>query len=347
MPEVCYRPKTFTKAHEQVIERANQICAEYQEKGMTLTLRQIYYQFVSRGLMPNRQTEYDRLGSILNDARMAGRMDWDFMVDRTRNLVRMPHWKSPAELIKRAAEDEHTFHTDLWRGQHERVMVFVEKDAAIGVVESVCEANDVPYFSCRGYTSLSEVWSMAQRIRYFIECGDRVTILHIGDHDPSGVDMSRDLDERIRTIVVRDWLLTWGAAIPRPATVGKVKQSMCERMRAEGGLISDDQSPWRLKRIALNYDQIQRYQPPPNPVKTTDARHRRYTEDTGLDESWELDALDPEVLQNLIQDEIDDIRDPELWGQALRDMERDQATLRMLSQQWARVEEILQKGKTA
>lgn len=346
MPRVCYRAKDFTPAHRQIIDQANRICEEYQAEGLVLTLRQIYYQFVARGLMDNKQTEYDRLGSILNDARMAGEMDWELMIDRTRRLVSMPHWDDAVKFVEHSADEPHTFHTDLWRGQHRRVMVFVEKDAAIGVIENVCEANDLPYFSCRGYASASEMWSMAQRIRYFIECGDQVVILHIGDHDPSGIDMTRDLKERLKIFLVRDWLLTWGADLPRPVTVGDVRQSMREKMRAEGSSIADNEPPWLFKRIALNIDQIERYSPPPNPVKKTDGRHVRYMHDTGLDESWELDALDPSVLEQLIQDEIDALRDEDRWAENIRRMEQDQVTLRLLAQRWTDVEQFL-KGQSA
>jgi hypothetical protein len=265
---------------------------------------------------------------------MAGEMDWDYLIDRTRNLVKPSTWDSPAALVKAAAKQ---YRTDLWKAQHERVLVFVEKDAAIGVIEGVCDVNSVPYFSCRGYTSVSELWSAAQRVWFDIENGDRVTILHIGDHDPSGLDMTRDIEERLRLFVIKDWLATWGQSLPRPVTIGAIKASMRSHMREQGGRIADNQSPWRIRRIALNLPQVELYNPPPNPAKGTDSRYQKYVEETGLDESWELDALDPVVLQRLIQDEIDAVRDLDLWGQSNETMEDDRATLRALSEQWDRV----------
>lgn len=334
MARICYQAKEFSTDHQRVIDAANAICAEYAAQGLVLTLRQVYYQFVARDLLPNKQSEYKRLGTILNDARLAGAMDWDYLIDRTRNLIAPPHWASPADLISKAAA---SYRTDLWKPQHHRVHVWVEKDAAIGVIEGVCDINSVPYFSCRGYTSVSELWSAAQRVRYDIETGDRVTILHIGDHDPSGLDMTRDIEERLRLFIVKDWLATWGQNLPRPVTFGAVKQDMRERMRREGGQITDAQAPWRIKRIALNRDQVDRYNPPPNPAKPTDARFRRYVDETGLDESWELDALDPIVLQGLIQDEIDAVRDSDAWANSNAAMEEDRATLTALSAQWETV----------
>lgn len=338
MARICYQQKSFNPAHREIIDAANSICAEYAGQGLTLTLRQLYYQFVARDLLPNQQSEYKRLGVILNDARMAGEMDWDYLIDRTRNVVAPPHWANPADLLAKATA---AYRTDLWAGQHQRVHVWVEKDAAIGVIEGVCDVNSVPYFSCRGYTSVSELWAAAQRIRYDIENGDRVTILHVGDHDPSGLDMSRDIDDRLRLFIVKDWLATWGLGMPRPVTVGAIKQHMREHMRARGGTISDDQGPWRIKRIALNRDQVDRYGPPPNPAKTTDARFRRYVDETGLSESWELDALDPVVLQGLIQDEIERVRDDATWAASYAAMEEDRMTLNELVAQWERVSRSL------
>lgn len=334
MAQICYSPKRFAPAHQDLIDHANAICNEYAAQNLVLTLRQVYYQFVARGLLPNKQSEYKRLGSILGDARMAGVMDWDFLIDRTRNVVSPPHWDSPSDLIDRAAAQ---YRTDLWHTQHERVHVWVEKDAAIGVIEGVCDLNSIPYFSCRGYTSVSELWSAAQRIRYDIENGDRVTVLHIGDHDPSGLDMTRDIEERLRLFIAKDWLATWGQALPRPVTHRDIKLHMREHMRQQGGLITDQQAPWSIHRIALNRDQVERYSPPPNPAKTTDARFHKYVSDTGLHESWELDALDPIVLQRLIQDEIDAIRDPALWSDAVLAMEAERSTLQLLSERWPQV----------
>lgn len=313
-----YENKKISVERQQVIAQANAICAEYASQGLVLTLRQLYYQFVARGLVPNEQREYDRLGDICRDGRMAGLMDWDFLIDRTRNLMSWKTYKGPQEALKELAEK---YHRDLWAPQHHRIEVWVEKDAAIGVVEKVCASNSVPYFSCRGYTSMSEMHEAAQRIRWHVEAGNQVTILHIGDHDPSGLDMTRDIEDRLRTFISRDWAgLHMGEG---RWTRGDIRHSMFEHMlekRQENREHFYDTvqyhggQPWSVNRIALNLDQIQQYSPPPNPAKQTDARFQRYVEETGLDESWELDALEPSVMQDLIQGAIDAVRDDEIWA---------------------------------
>jgi hypothetical protein len=101
---------------------------------------------------------------------------------------------------------------------------------------------------------------------------------------------------------------------------------MIEHMKENGSHIQVGQ-PWYLKRIALNYDQVQQYNPPPNPAKLTDSRAEEYISNFGY-ESWELDALEPRVLQNLIQDEIDALRDEEVWASSVEAMDADLEALK-------------------
>ena len=100
MPKICYVKKRFGASALGVISKANEIIASYEAQGYELTLRQIYYQFVSRDFIANNMREYKNLGSILNDARLAGMIDWNAIVDRTRNLQGTAHWESPSEIIE-------------------------------------------------------------------------------------------------------------------------------------------------------------------------------------------------------------------------------------------------------
>lgn len=274
MPKIKYidLPILRSKTHLQVVEQANRIIAEYMRQGFTLTLRQLYYQFVSRDLIPNNAKEYKRLGSIINDARLAGLIDWHALEDRTRNLEALPHWSSPADLVRACADQ---FRIDRWEDQPHRVEVWIEKDALTGIIEGVCREFDVPFFSCRGYTSQSEMWQAGQRLMRYRKRGQMPVILHFGDHDPSGIDMTRDIRERLELFM--------------------------------GGL--------ELRRMALNMDQVTEYDPPPNFAKVTDSRCAGYIREFGED-SWELDALEPAVIEGLIRDELDGLIEPAAWAAA-------------------------------
>lgn len=273
--KIKYVEKRFNLTSIVTINHANKIIEEYQKKGYDLTLRQLYYQFVSRDLIANNMGEYKKLGSIVNDARLAGLISWQAIVDRTRNLLKNPHWDDPKEFMESVCPQ---FAMDKWAGQKHRVEVWVEKDALIGVVERVATALDVSYFSCRGYTSQSEMWAAAQRLgEYADEHGQTPVIIHLGDHDPSGIDMSRDIADRLELFM--------------------------------GGM--------KVDRIALNMNQVEKYGPPPNPAKLTDSRATKYIKVYG-NESWELDALKPEVLDELIWKTVISYRDDDKWDKAER-----------------------------
>lgn len=293
MPRIKYRDIKFSPASLTMIHTAIGILAEYSQRGMVITLRQLYYQFVARDLIPNKQTEYKRLGSVINDARLAGLIDWDFLQDRTRNLESRSKWTSPAQVILAAAR---SYHRDLWEKQKQRVEVWIEKDALVGVIEGVCERYDVAYFSCRGYTSQSEMWSASQRLIQYNDMGLDVTILHLGDHDPSGRDMTRDITDRLRL---------FGADVD-------------------------------VHRIALNMDQIRQYNPPPNPAKITDSRAQDYIAEFGP-ESWELDALDPDVLIRLIDSNIQDRLDGDAFNATVDEIETERKVLTAAANHWLAV----------
>ncbi len=135
MPKICYTPVNFADKTLKLIALANDIIENYQAQGYDLTLRQLYYQLVSKDILPNRQSEYKRLGGIISDARRAGLIDWLAIVDRTRYLRGLSHWASPADIVNSAA---YSFRFDKWADQDRRVEVWIEKDALVGVFERVC-----------------------------------------------------------------------------------------------------------------------------------------------------------------------------------------------------------------
>jgi hypothetical protein len=273
----------------RIINTANEIITDYREQGFTLTLRQLYYQFVSRDMIENTEKSYKNLGGIINDGRMCGMIDWSAIEDRTRNLKSNSCWVSPSEILKTCAE---SYHKDHWESQDHRVEVWVEKEALAGVAEAACVTLDVPFFCCKGYTSQSEMYSAAQRLLEHDANAQTPVIIHLGDHDPSGIDMSRDIKERLD-------IFTRGINI-------------------------------EFTRIALNRHQIDAYNPPPNPAKVTDSRFRAYQNKHG-DKSWELDALEPKVLVKLIQEEISQHIDRRVWAEVEEKQEKDRAVLVKLS----------------
>lgn len=289
MPLHCYTPKKFSEHKMSMLVHANLILEDYRSQGYDCTLRQLYYQFVQSNLLENKVTSYSWLGGLINEGRMAGLVDWNLIVDRTRNVRSLPHWKRPSAMAESAMN---SYAMDKWSNQEHYVEVWVEKDALRGVIAQACSALDVSHFGCRGYTSQSEMWAAGQRLLIQQDKGKEVHILHLGDHDPSGVDMTRDIQDKLG-------MFTHG--------------------------------PVDVQRLALNMDQITAGKLAPNPAKTTDSRFEAYARKHG-NESWELDALQPPQLVELVTKGVEQFRDEKKWADMVSLEKRGTDTLRYIVQ---------------
>jgi len=323
MPLICYERKNFSEERLSLIVKANLIIEDYRKKGFSLTLRQLYYVFVSNDLFPDSWTyrnagakwvydergtknappNYNSLGGIINDGRMAGLIDWNAIVDRTRASMANQHWARPSQILEATVN---TYAIDKWAEQRNYVEVWVEKEALEDVLAQACSPLDVRFFACKGYTSQSAMWEAAQRLVSKIENGKEVHIIHLGDHDPSGIDMSRDILDRLTTFT--------------------------------------DNRPVNFHRIALNMNQVEEYAPPPNPAKVTDSRFKSYSELYG-DESWELDALEPTLMVDLIRREVMKYRDPVTWESSLVNEQRGRKTLQSIIQYFPDVVKFLRERR--
>jgi hypothetical protein len=305
MPIRKYKEIRFSDERRAIIDQAIELVLNYEAQGYSLTLRQLYYQFVSRDLFPqswadpgtgstNNERSYKKLGDIINDARMAGLVDWSAIEDRTREASGNNHWNSPADIVAACADQ---FQIDKWSDQPFRVEVWVEKDALEGVVAQVARRLDVTYFSCRGYASATSIWDAGQRLKRYATSGQTPVILHLGDHDPSGIDMSRDIEARVAMF-----------------------------MDGFGNKL-------KFERIALNRDQVDEYTPPPNPAKVTDSRFKNYQDEHG-DECWELDALEPSVISELIETRVNAYLKPKLFKAKEREQQEHRDALESVASQW-------------
>ena len=263
-----------------------QVIEEYASQGYRLTLRQLYYQLVARDFIPNQQTWYKRLGDVVSNGRLAGYIDWDAIVDRGRVPVKPPDWSSPTAILETAASQ---YRVDRWEGQDHHVEVWCEKDALSSVIEPVCNRYHVRFLANRGYSSSTAMYDAARRFRAAIEEDREPVVIYLGDHDPSGIDMSRDVRDRLELMT-----FGWGATV---------------------------------ERLALNMDQVNEYRPPPNPAKLTDSRSSGYVRLYGL-ESWELDALEPQVLDGLISGAIESFMDRDLYDERVEQEEAGREAIR-------------------
>lgn len=302
MPRIAYTPNLrFSQETLEILALANSILSRNYMDGFITTLRQLYYQFVKQNALPNTQQSYKRLGDIVQRGRMAGLLDWVHMEDRTRNLKKLPSWNSPSEIMESALQ---SYRFNMNKLQPVHIEVWIEKEALADVMRHACDPFYVPYFACRGYLSASEMWNAVHnRFLPAMEDDDkRIVIFYLGDHDPSGLDMTRDIPARIAEFLSHH-----------------LEDGITEHTLDEYGV--------EVRPLALNMAQITEQNLPPNPAKTTDARFKKYRSRYGS-ESWELDALDNHYLVDLVQEAILEELDQDILDEARKKEEADREKLR-------------------
>lgn len=258
-------PKNWTGKKKEIFNKIVEVVEDFESQGYKMTLRQLYYQLVSQDIIPNKDSEYKKLGSLLNDSRYYGFVDWNFIEDRVRKPQENPFWDDIPDIVNSAIA---SYRRDRWVDQEYYIEVWVEKDALSGVLLPITQKYHVTLMVNRGYSSASAMHDSALRFIRKENDGKETYILYLGDHDPSGIDMVRDIETR---------------------------------MSIFGSEVS-------VNRIALNMDQIEKFNPPPNPAKITDPRAESYIAQYGHT-SWELDALNPKQLNELLNTEIQNFLD--------------------------------------
>lgn len=237
--KTCYRAKSFKASGMALIEACDRVIVQYMGQGLRLTLRQLYYQLVTQNIIPNEERSYKNLGNLVSDARLAGLLDWDAIEDRGREPDRPPEFESLSRLIEVAIA---SYRLPRWKGQEHYVELWVEKQALAGVLEPLAREFHVTLMVNKGYSSQSAMRASALR---YIDAQERYgqagICFYLGDHDPSGNDMVRDIDERLEM---------FGAAVD-------------------------------VRKLALTMTQIKQFNPPPNPAKITDSRAAAYIEEFG------------------------------------------------------------------
>ena len=286
MSKVKFISRVFNNGSLALLKTTDGIMLEYARQGYTLTLRQLYYQMVARDLFPdawidpqtgtkNNIKNYKRFGDLVNNGRLAGMLDWSMIEDRARETQFPSCWNDPGEIVRACAEQ---FRIDKWENQPVHIEVFVEKDAVSGILAPVCRKLQVRFTANRGYASSSLYYEVSQRLLSAHRNGKDIHILYLGDHDPSSMDMTRDLTDRMNLFTYDSFDIT-------------------------------------VARLALNMDQVRTWGPPENPAKETDSRFAAYRNEYG-ESSWELDAVEPRTLASLVRDYVIDLRDADAWVDA-------------------------------
>ena len=222
-----WKPQAKTLA---LIGAAETVIEDAEAEGYTPTLRRVFYALVAEHLLPNTLRAYKNLSWTLDRARWEGMLPFDALDDRARPVRQPPVWDSPGEILRASAAQ---YRSDWWAGADTHVELWAEKDAVSGILEPLAHEYGIPFLACRGFVSLTALSEAADRM------WRPTVILYCGDHDPSGLDMDRDIDERL------------------------------EALGAEA----------QFERVALTPEQIDEHRLIPQPTKSADTRARGYSED--------------------------------------------------------------------
>jgi hypothetical protein len=291
---MALNPDRWDMPKSKVLEIAGNIRVRYEEEGMNLTLRQMYYQFVAKGHAPSGQAVYKRIGDVLTDARYEGTFPIEGLVDRGRDVTAGAFTycdRSVSYALSRAADTikwlpEGCIRTDRWFFQPNHVSVWVEKQALEGIFEPVCNSLGVSWFACKGYPSVSALWDWVKAAQSAHKLGGctKSTVLYFGDHDPDGWE------------------------IPRSAL-----RNLNKLLEVRGIELQIE-----FKRIALTMEQVKKYNPPPFEAKITSSRYSGYVNEHDTEEAWELDALEPTVLRDLIKEQVDLLFDRDIYDDQIK-----------------------------
>ena len=271
--------KEFSEENLALINFCNAIIFKYARQGFDLSLRQLYYQCVAQNVIPNNVRAYEFLGKLISDARMAGLVDWSAIVDRGRPLRKPVMWVHPSSALKNLADG---FMLNRWKTQPFYLEVMVEKQALEGVLLPVCSRLGIGFSANKGYTSMSSLYEASLRYNKAFEKGKQVCVLYLGDHDCSGIDMTRDIRDRLKIFCGRDV---------------------------------------DVKRLSLNKSQVVEHNLPPNPAKMSDSRAGSYVAKFG-NHSWELDAIPPLILAGYVKSAVKRRIEPVAWEKAAEEEKR-------------------------
>lgn len=294
-----------------VVEATNRILGEYSYR---LTVRQVYYRLISPPfqLFANTATNYKTFDKILTKARERREIDWRKIEDRARSIIggeKQLIFESEEEYVDWLFRElnEGYYDKPSWDDQRNHVEVWVEKDALSTLFERAVKQYRIVVFPSRGYSSYTKVMEALERFPK----QKRVAILHFGDHDPSGLDMSRDLTSRLEWYSGND----------------------------DGGLV--------VKRIALDIGQVRELALPPNPTKKADSRARDYVAKYG-DECWELDAIPPDTLARWVRDAVEKEIDWSAWTETQERAKKERGRIKLaLEQSNSAIEALRERVKQA
>ena len=250
-----------TKAEVEQLERQ---IYEYVKVTNPVSIRHVFYRMTDPNLpvhVDKTDSGYNKIQNRMKEMRMNGRLPYAWISDMTRRGYFTSTWSSKNDFL---TDVTRLYRRSVWKDHcYDYLEVWCESRSIVGVIEELCHELAVPLYPCGGFASLSLEYQAAEHIKTQADAHgyNNVVILYIGDYDPSGLDIDRDLEHKMRHFL--------GDAI---------------------GL--------EFRRIAITEEQIGQYDLPVKPRKKTDKRRLDITstvETEAMDASILRGLLQPEI----------------------------------------------------
>ena len=283
--------KTYAKNTVLLTEALDVLQAE-----QPCTLRQLYYRLISRGALPNKQSAYAALGRLMTRARERGMFSKRWIVDHTRATLKPSSWSGLNDFGDTV---RNVYRKDFWASLDHHIEVFVEKDAIAGTIQPVTHEYDVALRVCRGYSSVSFAGEIADEWR---DIQKPIHAFYLGDYDPSGFDIERDLREKLARYS------------GRTCSVDGDDPGCDEFAWSRLGVVASDFNEFDLIRL---------------PIKVSDCRTNGFRAEHG-DHGAEVDAIPPTELRRRVTEAIDSHIDVDRWNKLITVEELERQTMRQM-----------------
>lgn len=333
----------------EIVKHIIDIANAYYQDDYVLTLRQLYYQLVARDIVPNHDKVYSKISSIKDDIVYSGKLDWNVFEDRGR-VPKMAYYEDD---IKGALEmTVNAYKLDRKTGQKNYIEVWTEKDAISSILKKATDPFTLLLVINKGYTSSTAIYTAYERILQAVTEMKPVKILYFGDHDPSGIDMIRDIKERILFMltngsqlytlmgsVIEEWWdnneytlydlagMEGYEELPDLFHSDIDSKKLMDLFDAGKRLLwLKEHDLFEVVPVGLTMEQIREYNPPHNPAKITDPRAKSYIRRFGQ-VSWEVDALKPDVMLSIVRKAIQEYTDMEVYSEIIEKERAEKAVI--------------------
>jgi hypothetical protein len=264
---------------------------EIAEDAQPITGRGVGYKLFSLNLIPSMgRNDMQTVYRLLKEAREEGTIPWEWIVDETRELEQVATWDDPSEYMRATARD---YRRDFWQQQPERVEVWSEKGTVRGLLQPVLDEYGIGFRVMHGFGSATTLNDVSQG-----DDSHPLTILYIGDYDPSGMDMSeRDIPKRLRRYGGDHISIKRIALLASDCTLLGTRPAFNVQEKKK-----DPRTPW----FRETYGQL----------------------------CWELDAMDPNDLRSRVEEEINMHIEPVAWERCRVVFEAERESMRQFLDRW-------------